>query len=106
MIAEFLQRDQGSSFDRILRQPRGSGMLRVFASLRLTSRQKRLKFLARMMLRGGDIKTSYICHVSGKLQIQRGDRTWHSIADPGQLFPLMSAPVLERVKEADAKRSK
>ncbi len=106
MIAEFLQRDQGSSFDRILRQPRGFGVVRVFATLRLTSRQKRLKFLARMMARGGDIRNSYICHVSGKLQVQSSDRSWRSISDPGQLFPLMSASVLEKVKEADARRSK
>ncbi len=99
LIAEFVQRDFGSVFDRLMRHPRGNRRMKVFASLRLTSRQKRLQLLARKMVQFGDAKTSYICHVSGKLQIEDNDGRWKSISDPGQLFPLMSSKLRERLSK-------
>ncbi len=98
LIAEFLQRDAGSTFDYIMSNPRGLGKLRIFASLRLTTRQKRLKFLANLMMEGGDIMSFHICHISGKLRIMTRQGILRSICEPGQLFPLMSEEVKAKAK--------
>ena len=104
LIAEFLQCDEGSPWQKILSLPKGYNFLRVTSELFIKStRDKRLAFLAREMKRGRDIISWKFSWQSGELMVTKQGGLEFSVSHPGQLFPHMSDAGKERIKDKDEK---